>query len=222
MIRVKVGIVDYGMGNHSSVFQCIKALGHKVRITDVPEELSTCDVLILPGVGAFPTAMHEMHNRGLIELLLHEAKLNKPIIGICLGMQLMTEGSDEFGYNSGLSLIPGQVVALNEPRWHIGWNTLQVTRDTMVNEGWLQSSEGESFYFNHSFVYEGPSEYCLGKASPQNNISLNVIIRRGNSIGLQFHPEKSQMPGRRLLGNLFNSFFQNIKNDNKDGLISLS
>ena len=153
-----IGIVDYGMGNHASVAQCLRKLGFRVRISKETNELDGVDVLMLPGVGAFPSAMQALHDRGLVFYLQEQARLQRPIIGICLGMQLLARVSYELQYTTGLDLLPGEVVALTGPKWHIGWNTLECVDSDPL----LQSSDGQAFYFNHSFCYQGPSEYQVG------------------------------------------------------------
>lgn len=196
MNYVTVGIVDYGMGNHVSVINSLRDLGFRVRVSAEPEVLDGADVLVLPGVGAFPAAMQALHQRGLVNYLQQQAREQRPIIGICLGMQLLASASHEFQYTAGLDLIPGEVVALTGAKWHIGWNTLEcVNADSL-----LQPSDGQAFYFNHSFCYQGPSEYQVGLSRHPEPFAS--AIRRGNVVGIQFHPEKSQEAGRVLLKNL--------------------
>lgn len=196
MNQVTVGIVDYGMGNHASVIHSLRDLGFRVRVSDVPEVLDASDILVLPGVGAFPAAMQVLHQRGLVSYLQQQAREQRPIIGICLGMQLLTSASHEFQYTAGLDLIPGEVVPLTGAKWHIGWNTLECVNTDPL----LQPSDGQAFYFNHSFCYQGPNEYQVGLARHPGPFA--AVIRRGNSVGIQFHPEKSQAAGRALLKNI--------------------
>lgn len=196
MSYITVGIIDYGMGNHASVTSSLRDLGFRVKVSDNMEVLNDTDILLLPGVGAFPSAMDELHKRGLVNYLQDQARGQRPILGICLGMQLLASASHELKYTAGLDLIPGEVVALPSSKWHIGWNTLEcVTLDPL-----LQPSDGKAFYFNHSFCYQGPAEYqvCVFR-HPQ---PVACVIRRGSVIGVQFHPEKSQSAGRELLKNL--------------------
>jgi glutamine amidotransferase len=196
MKQITVGIVDYGMGNHASVIHSLRDLGFRVRVSDVPEVLDASDVLVLPGVGAFPAAMQALHQRGLVNYLQQQARAQRPIVGICLGMQLLTSASHEFQYTAGLDLIPGEVVPLTGAKWHIGWNTLEC----VSTEPLLQPSDGQAFYFNHSFCYQGPNEYQVGLSRHPGPFA--AVIRRGNSVGIQFHPEKSQAAGRALLKNI--------------------
>lgn len=196
MSCITVGIVDYGMGNHASVIHSLRDLGFRVRVSAEPEVLDGTDVLVLPGVGAFPAAMQALHQRGLVSYLQQRAREQRPIVGICLGMQLLASASHEFEYTTGLGLIPGEVVPLTGAKWHIGWNTLEcVDADTL-----LQASDGQAFYFNHSFCYQGPIEYQVGLTRHPG--PFGSVIRRGNVVGIQFHPEKSQEAGRTLLKNV--------------------
>ena len=193
MSYVTVGIVDYGLGNHASVIHSLRDLGFRVRVSADPEVLDGANVLVLPGVGAFPAAMQALHQRGLVSYLQQQAREQRPLIGICLGMQLLTSASHEFQYTAGLDLIPGEVVPLTGVKWHIGWNTLEC----VVPDALLLASDGQAFYFNHSFCYRGPSEYQVGLS--RHHGPFASVIRRGKVIGIQFHPEKSQEAGRVLL-----------------------
>lgn len=193
---ITIGIVDYGMGNHASVAHSLRELGYRVRISKEPSELDLVDALILPGVGAFPAAMEALYESKLVTYLKDQAHLNRPLIGICLGMQLLTTSSCENKKTDGLDLIPGEIVSFSDHRGHIGWNTLERIQDDPL----LNSSDGQSFYFNHSFYYKGPSEFQI--ATSQHSSEFAAVIRRGNVIGLQFHPEKSQATGKALIKNI--------------------
>jgi glutamine amidotransferase len=195
MIRRTIGIVDYGVGNHASVRWALQSLGYRCRVSSESTVLQKTDLLLLPGVGAFAEAMNALHAVALVEFIQEQARAGKPLIGLCLGMQLLADTSQEFGMHAGLGLVPGQVVALREPRWHIGWNSIEV-RNT---GSFLQPSDGRTFYFNHSYEFDAPSEYqacvaCVGKP-------VTVGIQRDNVVGFQFHPEKSQQAGWQLLQN---------------------
>lgn len=199
MSRITVGIVDYGLGNHASVLNSLRSLGYRCFVSEDVEVLNQADMLLLPGVGAFPAAMTALHMRGLDVYLQGQARERRPIMGICLGMQLMAEASYEHSLTAGLGLIPGEVVSLSsigQLQWHIGWNTLELIKDDPL----LALSDGQSFYFNHSYVYQGPPEYqvCVVRQSS----AFPVVIRKGKVLGLQFHPEKSQGPGHQLLKNV--------------------
>ncbi|MFN8967223.1 MAG: imidazole glycerol phosphate synthase subunit HisH [Pseudanabaena sp.] len=196
MSNLMVGIVDYGMGNHASVMHSLKSMGFKVRISADPQVLDNTDILILPGVGAFPSAMQALRDRGLVNYLQHQAVMQHPIIGICLGMQLLTTASYEFEYTLGVGLIEGEIVPLTASKWHIGWNEIKCLQQDSL----LEHSNHQSFYFNHSFTYQGADKYQIAIA--QHNQAVAAVIRHDNIAGIQFHPEKSQVAGKQLLRNL--------------------
>lgn len=199
MKPLTIGLIDYGMGNHASVIHSLRELEFRVRTSDDPEVLDSTDILLLPGVGAFPPAMRELHRRGLTDYLRRQASARRPIVGICLGMQLLTTASWEHEYTTGLDLVPGEIVHFEDGGWHIGWNTVRVVpADEM-----LQPSDGQVLYFNHSLHYRGPPQYQVAHTS--HAAPFASIIRNGNVVGLQFHPEKSQLAGRLLLRNLMES-----------------
>lgn len=194
--RRTIGVVDYGVGNHTSVRHTLQALGHRCRVTADQATLAAADVLVLPGVGAFRAAMEKLHAHDLVEFLRERARAGQPMIGLCLGMQLMAEGSYEHGYTAGLDLIPGQVVPFDQARWHIGWNVIEV----VGGDPMFRASDRQSMYFNHSHVFDADPEFrmCLARITQP----FTVGVRRGNLVGLQFHPEKSQVAGRDMLRNL--------------------
>lgn len=193
MSTLTIGIVDYGVGNLGSVHRALRNLGYRCRVSRQPEALDETDLLLLPGVGAFPAAMQALHDCDLVEYLQQQARQGRPIVGICLGMQLLADASTEYRLTAGLGLIPGEVTPLPNAQWHIGWNTIEVLNGDEL----LQPSDGQSFYFNHSFVFEAAHEYQIGAARLDR--PLTAAVRRGNVVGLQFHPEKSQIAGRVLL-----------------------
>lgn len=184
------------MGNHASVIHALRDIGFRVRVSADSDVLDQAEVLLLPGVGAFPGAMHSLHERGLAAYLQSEARRQRPIVGICLGMQLLTTASYEHQYTAGLDLIPGEVRSLGQARWHIGWNAIECLK----HDAFLSASDGEAFYFNHSFSYRGSDEFQF--AVSRHLTPIVAVIRRGSVVGVQFHPEKSQSAGRVLLRNL--------------------
>lgn len=188
-----MGVVDYGVGNHASVRQCLHHLELRCRVSDDPAVLSQCHLLLLPGVGAFRPAMQAIESKGLGSYLVEKAAEGKPLLGICLGMQLLTEASSEDGAATGLGLIPGEVVALGPRLWHIGWNTVELLRPDPL----FDHPPGDSFFFNHSYAYRGPESYQVARTVFGE--AFGSIIRRGNIVGVQFHPEKSQAAGHALL-----------------------
>jgi glutamine amidotransferase len=198
MSRITAGIVDYGIGNHTSVRHALHDLGLRCRVSDAPDVLDRCDILMLPGVGAFQPAIDALRARSLDRYVIEQSDRGRPLLGICLGMQLLTQASQEAGYASGLGLIPGEVIPLGPPHWHIGWNTVEQVQEDPL----FRSSHGRAFYFNHSYAYRGPAEYqvCRTRAGDE----FGSAIRRGKIVGVQFHPEKSQEAGRDLLRQLIN------------------
>lgn len=196
MKRRNIAIVDYGIGNFSSVQSTVRRIGHRCRISDEPEVLAASDVLVLPGVGAFPAAMENLSRTGLGAFVQEQTRKGQPIIGLCLGMQIMMDASVEHRPTAGLGLVPGQVVAFDQAPWHIGWNTIETVGDDPI----LGSSDGQAVYFNHSYMLDVPEEYhlCVSRLARP----FVAGIRRDNAVGLQFHPEKSQYAGREILRSL--------------------
>lgn len=196
---MKVGILDYGASNIQNVGQALKHLGHEsVTVTNNdPGLLAECSVLILPGVGAFGKAMQEIRARKL-DLFIHEyVKQNKPLIGICLGMQLLLDEGHEFGRHAGLGLITGTVEQI--PTSHEG----QKIRIPHVGWSYLSSSDNISdhqcVYFVHSFRGVLKNESDVVATADYFGIKIPAIIRKGNIVGIQFHPEKSGEAGLAIL-----------------------
>lgn len=196
MSRTTVGLVDYGVGNHASVSHVLHNAGFRVRVAADAQGLDACDVLLLPGVGAFPAAMTQLRDTGLDTYLSNAAQAGRPLLGICLGMQLLAQESFEHGHTHGLGILPGRVVPLDEVPWHIGWNALEC----VGNDPAFRASQGECFYFNHSFKIVD-AEACV-TAQARLPQPVTATVRLGRVAGLQFHPEKSQRAGTRLLHNL--------------------
>jgi glutamine amidotransferase len=191
--KLSIGVVNYGVGNLSSVRHCLQDLNFRCRVSDDTAILAGCDLLLLPGVGAFPLAMRALQATGLDRFLIAQSALEKPILGICLGMQLLTEASYEGEYTKGLGLIPGEVVSFGQGRWHIGWNTVEQIRP----HGLFDLRGDESFYFNHSYIYRGADEFKVCKTSFDGDFAS--VIQCCRTLGMQFHPEKSQSAGHVLL-----------------------
>jgi glutamine amidotransferase len=184
------------MGNHTSVRQSLESLGFRVVISSDTKVLDGVDLLVIPGVGAFPAAMEELNSRGLVTYLREQAVAQRPILGICLGMQLLTSASSEYGHVAGLDIIPGEFVALDDKKLHVGWNALESINSSSI----IHSSHGKEFYFNHSFRYDGPLEWQL--AVVRSSTVFAAAIQKDSVVGIQFHPEKSQMAGKLLIKDL--------------------
>lgn len=193
MSKISVGIVDSGIGNVSSLYSALTIIGYKVKVTDNPIILDKADVLLLPGVGAFAAVMDIYNVKGISNYMRTAALKNRSIIGICLGMQLLTDSSEESIQCKGLGLIPGKAIRIEDSRWHIGWNTLKASGSS----GFLSHHMGSAVYFNHGFQYKGDKRYQVSVAEFVTEIP--AIIKYKNLIGFQFHPEKSQDAGRYIL-----------------------
>lgn len=200
--RKTIGIVDYGVGNQASVWRALHKLDYRCRVSDDPKKLDETDILFLPGVGAFPAAMKKLHEHDLVEYLQGEARQGKPFVGLCLGMQLLAERSHEHGLTAGLGLIPGEVVPFPQGGWHIGWNAIERLGDDPM----FDPCDGMAMYFNHSFIFDAPEQYRVYAARTED--AFPVGVRRGNLVGMQFHPEKSQEAGRTLLRALIEGLCQ--------------
>lgn len=198
-----IAIVDYGVGNLFSLQSSLRAVGAQVTVTGDPELLSRADRLVLPGVGAFGDAARRLRESGLDQLLLQQARAGKPLLGICLGMQLLLDLSWEFGQHQGLGLIPGEVVpmALRLPAGyktpHIGWNALSFPGDRPVSPLLRDVREGEWVYFVHSYYASRCEESVI--ATARHGLTLTAAVERENVFGVQFHPEKSGDTGLRIL-----------------------
>lgn len=201
-----IGIINYGVGNLKSVKNSLDFLNIPNKIINKPAEINTCHKIILPGVGAFGAAMDKLNSLGFAEKIKEFADKKKPILGICLGMQLLFDESEEYGLHQGLGLIKGKVLAFSKkvkdlPLPLIGWNDITKEKSSPLIEN---MESGASFYFVHSF-YCKPAAASAVLASAKYRISFPAIIQQGDIYGCQFHPEKSQAMGLTILKN-----FQNI------------
>ena len=195
-----IAIIDYGVGNLFSLSRSLEAIGAEAVITRDPDTIQSAERIILPGVGAFGDAMDKLKENGMNDLIRQQAALGKPLMGICLGMQLLFEKSLEFGEHEGLSLIPGTVrpiadvidPALKIPQ--IGWNALRKTNPYYI----LQDvKDGECVYFVHSYYADTEAKYII--ADTEYSARLTAAVANGNVCGCQFHPEKSGNTGLRIL-----------------------
>jgi imidazole glycerol-phosphate synthase subunit HisH len=193
-----IAIIDYGMGNLHSVSKAVERLGFEAVLTSDSRTILEAEGAILPGVGAFGDAMQNLRNTGLDEVTRYYAQSGKPLLGICLGMQLLFEESEEFGPTEGLGLLPGKVVrfrgSFKIP--HMGWNRLEFRQESPLFAG-LQE---EHAYFVHSFHALPEREEDLLAVTDYNG-PVTAIVGRGQLFGMQFHPEKSGDTGMALLRN---------------------
>lgn len=195
-----IAIIDYGVGNLFSLSSSIKSIGGESVITGDPEVIRKADQLILPGVGAFGDASAKLFASGLDVIIKEEVAKGKPLMGICLGMQLLFEEGHEYGIHKGLGLIPGKVIpmegmlpeGLNIP--HIGWNALQFKKESPL---FKDLNEGEFVYFVHSYYGVECEEYIT--ATAKYGIDVTASVQKDNVYGCQFHPEKSGDTGMKIL-----------------------
>lgn len=195
-----VAIIDYGVGNLFSLKSSLGAIGAEVQVTSDPEVLKKADRLLLPGVGAFGDAIKKLNESGLKEVVISEAKGGKPILGICLGMQLLFEKSYEYGEHEGLGLIEGNIKPIADvinadlkiP--HIGWNALDICKETPI---FKYIKTGDCVYFVHSFYAADCKDSVI--ATAEYSVPLTAAVAKGNVFGCQFHPEKSGEVGLNIL-----------------------
>jgi len=194
-----IAILDYGMGNLRSVEKALLKVGAEAVRTGDLDAAGRADGLILPGVGAFPEAMRRIRERGMDDLIRERADAGVPVLGICLGMQLIFGSSTELGGADGLGLVDGDVSALDAGGAkvpHIGWSPVTWTHESPLTAG-IES--GEPFYFVHAFVPRAADSDILGTA--EYGEQFTCAVERNNVFGFQFHPEKSSVAGLRLLEN---------------------
>ena len=195
-----IAILDYGMGNLRSVEKALERIGAEVEMTADHDRARAAGGVILPGVGAFPKAMERIRERGLDELIAERVDSGVPVLGICLGMQLIFSSTTELGGGDGLGLVDGPVDGLNAGNRkvpHIGWSPVTWVKQSRLTEGLAAE---EPFYFVHSFAPrpDDPDD-VLGRAAYGETFCC--AVERGNVFGVQFHPEKSSGAGLRLLRN---------------------
>jgi glutamine amidotransferase len=194
-----IALVDYGIGNLRSVEKALAAVGATVSLTSDPRAILSAEKVVLPGVGAFGDGMAGLEERGLVEALRHSTAVGIPLLGICLGMQLLFEGSEEHGDHEGLGLLPGRVQRFAEGELKVpetGWNRILPCRKTPLFEGLVA---GEYAYFNHSYYCTAQARHTL--AETEYGIRYPSVVGRGSLYGVQFHPEKSQHVGLTILRN---------------------
>jgi glutamine amidotransferase len=198
-MTARIAILDYGMGNLRSAEKALEHVGVTAKISREPDEVRAADGLILPGVGAMPRAMERIREYGLDELIAERREAGVPILGICLGLQLLFESTTELGGSEGLGLLAGPVEALEAGGLkvpHIGWSPVAWERESRLAEG---IPSGTPFYFVHSLAPRPSAEDLLGSAEYGSRFAC--AAERDNVFGVQFHPEKSSSAGLRLLSN---------------------
>lgn len=195
-----IAIVDYGVGNLFSLARSFAAIGVEVEITADPDKLRAADKILLPGVGAFGDAANKLRATGLDKVVVEQAQKGKPLMGICLGMQLLFDEGLEYGCHKGLGLIPGKVISISEviPEGlkipHMGWNGLNFRKESPL---FSKIKDGDCVYFVHSFCAVDCDEAVI--ATAEYGAPVTAAVQKGNVFGCQFHPEKSGTVGLNIL-----------------------
>jgi glutamine amidotransferase len=193
-----IAIADYGIGNLGSVTKAFRHAGAETTLTGDPAVLRAADALVLPGDGAFAATMEEVTRRGIVPVVREAAEAGKPVLGICIGMQLFFEESEEHGRHAGLGLLPGRVRRFDGglPVPHMGWNRLRRRQAHPFLDG---IEDGAYVYFVHSYYCDAPDAVTV--ATSDYGRDFAAVAGRGSVLGVQFHPEKSQEVGLRMVAN---------------------
>lgn len=197
-------VIDYGVGNIQSVINALRFLGYNPRVSATAQDIHSANIYIFPGVGAFGEAMKNLRSLKIIDTLTEEViQRKKPILGICLGMQLLAQNSQEYGHHKGLGWIEGEVKKMSGGLGvripHVGWNNVSVAKREPL---FSLTEESPSFYFDHSFQFVCPSKYVA--AWCMHGSYTTATVQKQNIFGVQFHPEKSQVQGLKLLRGFLN------------------
>ncbi len=202
-----ITIIDYEMGNLRSVEKAFEKLGFEVRVSNNPADLLTTDKVVLPGVGAFKDCINNLRAGGFVEPLLQHVESGKPLLGICVGMQMLFDESEEFGRHEGLGLIPGKVLRfpagmveggerLKVP--HMGWNSIQLKKPAPILQ---DTADGSYVYFVHSYYCAADNPDDVAASCRYGDVEFCAVIWRDNLMATQFHPEKSQDIGLQIFKN---------------------
>jgi imidazole glycerol-phosphate synthase subunit HisH len=227
----RVAIIDFGLGNLYSVKNACACVGLSASISSSKEDILTSDAIILPGVGAYGNAMTALEELGLVPVLHAFVQSGKPVIGICLGMQLLMGRSEEFGHHKGLGIIPGRVVRLrpkgvsNRPSKvpQIGWNAIHRRQAPDGTDPWLGTildgtPDAEPMYFVHSYVVVPDDNSCVLSTTVYEDVEFCSSLRYRNVIACQFHPERSGSAGLRIYRNLSNVLGDRIKGESSESV----
>ncbi len=204
-----ITIIDMGLGNLNSVQRALQRVGAETAVTNQPCDVENADIVVLPGVGAFGDGMAGLVDRGLVDPIRRHVKDNKPLLGICLGMQLLADKSQEHGEHEGLGLIPGRVTRLQPTSDayrvpNMGWCDVSFSQSCSPFE---QLTESQTFYFAHSYFFDCETpEHSVATIDYEHH-PITVAVQRGSVFGVQFHPEKSQDSGLKFL----ESFVQHVR-----------
>ena len=199
-----IAIIDYDAGNIKSVEKALLLLGEEVKITGDAQEILSADKVVLPGVGAFGDAMGNLERRRLVPVIRETVEKGTPFLGICLGLQLLFERSDEAPGVAGLGILPGEILRIPSKEGlkipHMGWNSLHLEHGGRLFD---QVSEQSYVYFVHSYYLKAGEEEIV-KASTEYGVHIHASVEKGNVFACQFHPEKSSEVGLRILSNFVN------------------
>ncbi|MDD5032170.1 MAG: imidazole glycerol phosphate synthase subunit HisH [Patescibacteria group bacterium] len=208
--KIKIVIIDYGVGNLYSLVRAFKFFGIEAVVTEEVKVLKQADGIVLPGVGSFAAGMRGLEMRGLIEKVKEMAGENKPMLGICLGAQIMLTEGHEFGIFKGLDIISGRVVLFpvlkdKEKVPQVGWNTISPSKENSWDGTILDSfTENDQVYFVHSYILEPESKKNILALTTYGGHTFCSVIKKGNIYGCQFHPEKSGRVGLKIIENFIN------------------
>ena len=204
---MKIAIIDYGIGNVRSILGAFENQDADVLLTNNKDEILKSDGLVLPGVGAFSHGMENLISYGLVDVIKEYAALDRPLMGICLGMQLLFEESEEFGKTEGLGLILGKIVKLptkdnhNEKLPHVSWNELNSNKAPWENTILTDIDEGSDMYFVHSFIAQPRDSDNILSTTEYSSHHFCSSVKKDNIYGCQFHPEKSGPTGLKIINN---------------------
>ncbi len=212
-----ITVIDYGMGNLTSIQRALESFDLNVKVTSRPEELINSDKVIIPGVGAFGDSMRELKERNLDEALKLFVKKGNPLLGICLGMQILFDESEELGINTGLGFMQGRVELIKNYLGddinnivrripHIGWSPIYNNKSDWDSKIFKNIDKNDFFYFVHSFICKTVSDDIIIACTNYNHLEIVAAVESENIIGLQFHPEKSSLIGLKVIENFINLY----------------
>ena len=215
-VKPNIAILDFGINNLFSIKKALEKVGSNTIITSNKEEILDSDALILPGVGSYARAMNSLRENNLVDTIHEFSKTNKYVLGICLGMQLLMDSSEEFGYNNGLGLIEGVCKKFDDSKLtvpHIMWNKIEIVKEKKIkNISPIDLPQNENqMYFVHSYYVEPKDKSTILTKTLYQNFEFCSAVQKEKIIGFQFHPEKSSFKGIQILKNFINL----IKNDKK-------
>ena len=195
----KIGIINCGTSNISSIINAFENIGCDPNIIQKSKDIKSFNLIVIPGVGTFPKAIQNLKKYNLLNAIKNNSKRGKKILGICLGMQLLTDSSIEIKKTKGLCKIPGKIVKIKKEKFNIGWRKINVKYNSFLSE-----FDKKYFYFQHQYKYKGLEKYIVSKTYDEEKIP--TIILKKNIIGVQFHPEKSQQNGLSFLDFIVKKF----------------